>query len=119
MKILCEVVVSDIMPTLRALVTGDLMRTYGFNQVEVSGMLGITQPAVSQYRRGLRGSNARKIESNKPIMALVRKLTSDIATKKISPMEIHTEMCKISELVVKGKLFGTEDVYPGPCSDKK
>ncbi|TAL47322.1 transcriptional regulator, partial [archaeon] len=58
MKTLCEIVVSDIMPTLRALITGDLMKTYGFNQVEVSERLGITQPAVSQYRRGFRSAQA-------------------------------------------------------------
>ena len=115
MKILCEVVVTDIMPALRSLVTNDLMNTHGFNQVEISERLGITQPAVSQYKRGLRGSNVRKLVDNKNIMALVKKLASEIATKNISHMQIHEEMGTISELVAKENIFGSEGVFPCPC----
>ena len=119
MKILCEVVVTDIMPTLRSLITNDLMRTYGLNQVQISERLGITQPAVSQYKRGLRGANVRKIEAHKLIMEMVRKLASEIATGKLSPMETHSEMGRISEVVAKENIFDSENVFPCPCLGEK
>jgi predicted transcriptional regulator len=113
MRVLCEVVVTEILPTLRALITSDLMRTYGFNQVEVSQLLSITQPAVSQYRRGLRGTNARKLESNKTIMSFIQKLTSEISLKKLTPLQVNEEIAKISDFVAREKIFG--EVAPCLC----
>jgi len=49
MKPFCEIIVAKILPAMRAIITKELMQTYGFNQTEVAQKLGITQPAISQY----------------------------------------------------------------------
>ena len=47
----CELVVGKILPAMRALVVDALMNKYKLKQTEVSELLGITQAAVSHYRR--------------------------------------------------------------------
>ena len=50
-------VMAEIMPTIRAEVARELVGTHKMNQSEVSRILGVSQPAISQYVRQLRGNN--------------------------------------------------------------
>lgn len=59
MKLFCEIVV-ELLPSLRALVAEELMNEYKLSQKEIAKRLFVTQPAVSQYLRNLRG-NGRKL----------------------------------------------------------
>lgn len=74
MKLYCEVVVGDVLPSLRALITKELIQN-GLTQNEVAKKLGITQPAVSQYRKYLRGGKIRQLQKNRKLMAIVRKFS--------------------------------------------
>ena len=60
-KIFCENIFDDIMPALRAIVANNLTSKYGMTQQEASKKLGLTQPAVSQYKSGLRGKKLKKL----------------------------------------------------------
>lgn len=55
MRFLCEVVAFDILPAARSLIAKKLMEKHGFSQKQVATSMGITQPAVSQYRTNSRG----------------------------------------------------------------
>jgi hypothetical protein len=94
MKPFCEVIVSDVMPAMRALVAKELMKK-GLKQSEVSNLLGITQPAVSQYLGELRGYNVKMLQSNKKIMGMIRSVAEDIASKKFDSKKIHQKLCQI------------------------
>ena len=50
-----EVLVTKLLPTLRARVAQVLLETYGMKQVQVAKLLGITQAAVSHYNTKSRG----------------------------------------------------------------
>jgi len=50
-----EVVVAKLLPTIRARLAQELLRTYDMKQVEVAKVLGITQAAVSHYNTKSRG----------------------------------------------------------------
>ncbi|MGQ0796945.1 MAG: transcriptional regulator [Methanobacteriota archaeon] len=50
-----EVVVAKLLPTIRARLAQELLRTYDMKQVEVAKALGITQAAVSHYNTKSRG----------------------------------------------------------------
>ncbi len=115
MRVLCEVVVSDILPTLRSLITRELVRNYKLSQVDISKKLGITQPAVSQYKSGMRASKAKKITGNKTIMSAIKKLSADIASKEFSPVDVHVRICQLSEKLIEEKIFTDEEISPGPC----
>lgn len=54
MKSVFEVVSQDVLPSLRALVAKRLMDS-GFSQKQIADRLGLSQPAISQYKRDLRG----------------------------------------------------------------
>ena len=54
MKPLCEVT-AKVIPALRAMIVKELTDSYGMTQTEVAERLGITQAAISQYLRNIRG----------------------------------------------------------------
>ncbi|HWQ20933.1 MAG TPA: helix-turn-helix domain-containing protein [Methanotrichaceae archaeon] len=56
MKSPCEEVVWDVLPSIRAAIAEELVKR-GLSQKEVSKLLGITPPAVSQYVSKKRGYN--------------------------------------------------------------
>ncbi len=53
----CEEFVNEYLPSVKARVGTILYEEYGLTQVEVSKILDITQPAVSQYLQGSRGKS--------------------------------------------------------------
>ncbi len=119
MKPFCEVIVSSVLPALRAMIADELMRTYNLKQTEVSEKLGITQPAISQYRRELRGNRVKLLKSNKKIMNLVQSLSHDVANGKANAMKAHEKFCAICKKVREEKIICRmhESAYPAlaPC----
>jgi predicted transcriptional regulator len=92
MKSPCETVVWDVLPSIRAAVAEELIKR-GLAQKEVSKLLGITPPAVSQYVSKKRGYN---IEFGEEIKASISKLADDLLGKKVdSPVERICEICKM------------------------
>ena len=82
MKPFCEIIVAKILPAMRAIITKELMQTYGLNQTEAAKKLGITQPAISQYNRELRGYNVKLLQSNKKVIGEIKELAAAIASGK-------------------------------------
>jgi predicted transcriptional regulator len=92
MKSPCEVVVWDVPPSIRAALAEDLVKR-GLPQKEVSKLLGITPPAVSQYVSKKRGYN---IEFGEDIKASISKLAGDLMDKKVGdPAERICEICRM------------------------
>ena len=120
MKPFCEVIVAKILPAMRAIITKELMQTYKLNQTEVAKKLGITQPAISQYNRELRGYRVKLLQSNKKIMNEIKKLTDDIASGSTKSKKIPEKFCEICLKIRKEKIICQlhETNYPSirPCS---
>ena len=57
MKLPCELVVFELLPTARGELAKELVRAHGFTQAKVASIFGVTSAAVSQYIKGLRGGN--------------------------------------------------------------
>jgi len=117
MKPFCEVIVSDFLPAIRAAITKELFTTHGLTQKEISEKLGITQPAVSQYLKKIRGDV--NIIKNKKIMKEIKKLSGQIAKEKLSWTQIHRTFCAIClelrEARVVCKLHEKNFPTPGSC----
>jgi len=103
MKPFCELIVANVLPGIRALITKDLIQQ-GFSQQDISKKLGITQPAISQYKRELRGSRVKLLQSNKEVMSLINSLSKDIA-RGMKPKDIHLKMCEICLKVRRQKII--------------
>jgi len=56
MKTVFEIVSQEVLPCMRALVAKKLIEN-GFSQKQVADRLGLSQPAISQYKRDLRGKS--------------------------------------------------------------
>ena len=56
-KMPCELVVFELLPTARGSIAKILVDDYGYTQSKVASIFGVTNVAISQYVKGLRGGN--------------------------------------------------------------
>ncbi len=82
MRPFCEIMVQDIFPTVRALIAHELMETFNYNQAETAQKMGITQPAISQYSRELRGKKAKLLEANAVVGNSIKTAAKQLAKAK-------------------------------------
>jgi predicted transcriptional regulator len=114
MKPFCEVIVVSVLPSIRSLLAKELIVSYKLTQEEAAKLLGLTQPAISQYYRESRGTKVKILENSKKVMRMIRSLGNDIVTKKVDSKKIQQEFCKICKEVRKEKLICKlhKDIYP-------
>lgn len=96
MKPPCEGVIKNLFPAIRAGLVQDLIEGHGLTQAKVAKMLGITQPAVSQYVNNLRGSDHSKVLKKYGIERDVKKLAADLANKSVNyknALQMYCELC--------------------------
>ena len=93
MKSPCEEIVWDVLPSIRAAIAEELIKR-GISQKEVSKMLGITPPAVSQYVSKKRGYN---IEFREDIRGAIGKLADDLIEKKVD--DLVKRICEICRML--------------------
>ena len=93
MKSPCEEIVWDVLPSIRAAIAEELIKR-GISQQEVSKMLGITPPAVSQYVSKKRGYN---IEFREDIRGAIGKLADDLIEKKVD--DLVKRICEICRML--------------------
>lgn len=117
MRFYCEIVVGEVLPALRALITNELMKNYNLTQQQVANKLGLTQPAISQYMKYLRGENGKKLQKNKKLMTIVKKFSKDIAGGKISSENTMQKILEISHLIVHKKIINFNEMFQEdvPC----
>jgi predicted transcriptional regulator len=88
----CEMVIWDVLPSIRAAIAEELAKR-NLPQKEISRLLGITPPAVSQYISKKRGYN---IEFGEEIKASISQLADDLLDKKIdNPVERICDICRM------------------------
>ncbi len=99
MKPLCEIIVLDVMPTVRALIAKELVEKHGLTQAAAAKKLGMTQPAISQYRRNLRGGNLKILENDSEVMGKINGLSERIAKGELSHVDATSEFCGICRTI--------------------
>ncbi len=106
MKTICEVVVNDVLPTLRAAVARELIKGYSLNQSEVAKLLEVSQPAISQYLRQLRGKS--EMIENEHVSKEIKELAGKLHAKQISQEDVCMRMCAISKIIISNGLIKTD-----------
>jgi uncharacterized protein len=73
-----------LIPAIRAILSKELVIEKGLKEEEVARMLGITQAAVSNYLRGIRGDNEliSKLMSLSEIMSMIKEISNDLSTNR-------------------------------------
>jgi predicted transcriptional regulator len=99
MKLPCELVVSQLLPTARGSLAKELVKVHGYTQMKVAESFGVTSAAVSQYINGLRGGNPTIDESK--YRDDFYKQISESAERIAAGGDITVELCCIC-VFVKG-----------------
>lgn len=96
----CEEFVNKYMPTVKANIAHILYNEYDLKQVEISEILDITQPAVSQYIRGSRGKSA-EISQNieEAIEEVSEKIYKLNESDKLNKEKVDDMMCEICKKI--------------------
>ncbi len=101
MKPVCEVMVMEVLPGIRAMVARKLVEKHGLSQKRAAEKLGTSQPAISQYKREIRGSRFRALESSPMLLEMIDSIAEKTATGKLDHDEISTEFCSICNFMKK------------------
>lgn len=100
MKPPCEMVVWYVIPAIRSELAKDLLKL-GMKQKDISELMDITQPAVSQYLTDKRGSG---IQFNDDVKELISEFADDLYSGDAGKSDIISRTCSIC------KKIKTEDI---------
>ena len=95
MKSPCEEIVWDVLPSIRAATAQELIKR-GISQKEVSRMLGLTPPAVSQYLSKKRGYN---IEFREDIRQAIGVLADDLIEGNVRGPDLVNRICSLCRML--------------------
>jgi hypothetical protein len=76
------------------LIARELVNTHDLNQIQIAKLLGITQPAVSNYLSLLRGE-AEKSFDTAEVREVARKMASELVEGKLSLSQSIYSICKL------------------------
>ncbi len=92
----CEEFVNEYIPAVKASIAHILYHEHGLKQIEISEILDITQPAVSQYIRGTRGENKDLPDKMQRSIEKVSEKIYDLHEKgEVTDKKIDDMMCEI------------------------
>lgn len=94
----CETAVKTVLPVARASVARKLVDSFGFSQTEAARRMGISQPAISQYRKNIRGRAAGSFAGNPAFAQAVGELAKRIAEGSVPPKQIPEELCRLCRM---------------------
>ena len=79
-----EIESKSLIPALRAILAKDLAKNYNIREDQISRMLGVTQAAVSNYIRGIRGDPnlIEKLLQEKQVANMINEISNNLASDK-------------------------------------
>jgi predicted transcriptional regulator len=108
-----EVMVQDILPAVRALVAKELTEKHKLTQQSAAEKIGVTQAAVSQYNRELRGWKVKFLAEDQAVMDQVSALSSVVAQSGLQSAEALKQLSSLCRLVRERHFSAGEELYPG------
>ena len=77
-----EIESKSLIPALRAILAKDLAKKYNIREDEISQMLGVTQAAVSNYIRGIRGDPKliEKLLGDEQVANMIIEISNDLSS---------------------------------------
>jgi len=95
--------INEMLPGFRALVAKKLIEEHGMSQTQVAERLETTQPAISQYRRDLRGKKTKIFMKNPRLIELIESVASNIAMSSGSA-DNGLEFCKVCKFMRENEM---------------
>ncbi|MEK6988279.1 MAG: hypothetical protein AABX97_09365 [Candidatus Thermoplasmatota archaeon] len=91
-----EVVVAKLLPTIRARLARELLRTYHKKQIDVAKAMGITQAAVSHYNTQSRGVDQEMLRR----FPEIKRFVDDLAGRISKGITMSDQISTINEFCV-------------------
>lgn len=104
MTVPCELAVKSIIPAFRALVAKELIESYQLKQESVAGLLGITQAAVSQYTRSVRG-RALNLDDIEEIGIIAKELAAALSINSLTLKQINQRYCAACRIAREARVI--------------
>lgn len=82
LRIPCEIAVKSVIPAIRVRVAKILYWKYRLTQIEISKMLGITQPAVNKYIYNKINNKILNLSRDKEIVRVSEIISKDLVEGK-------------------------------------
>lgn len=112
----CEIVVWYVIPSIRSELAKELLNL-GMKQKQISEVLDITQPAVSQYISDKRGHG---IKFEPEVQDMIKDFAHDLVDGKAGQLDIIPKMCEICKKVkaeeVVCQIHKDKDNIPVNCN---
>ena len=77
-----EIESKSLIPALRAIIAKDLAKKHNIREDKISQMLGVTQAAISNYIRGIRGNPEliEKLLAEKQVASMINDICDSLAS---------------------------------------
>ena len=111
MKLPCEIIAKEILPSVRSIVAFILYNEYNLTQTEIAEKMGITQASVNQYIQETRGKN--KVILDK--IPEIKEKSREIAEIILRDEGYLNSICNLCRGIRKNKTFCK--FYKNACSD--
>ncbi|MFW6142153.1 MAG: transcriptional regulator [Candidatus Saliniplasma sp.] len=95
----CEEFVMGYLPAVKATIVKKLYNEHGLNQVSISEILGITQPAVSQYLSGARGEFPLDDEIEKTVDDIADDIYELYNEGELTMRDVDELLCKVCKKI--------------------
>lgn len=107
MKPHCVAVVKYVLPSMRVLITNELMERYGLRKIEVADRMSISPAAVTQYSKGARGPHyVKEISNSEEIMKKISEISEVVAEDEAPVEALMEDMCEVCRLIRSIKKIG-------------
>lgn len=103
MKPPCEMIVSKVLPSIRAAIVKVLIEEYDMKQTEISEILNISQSAISQYYTSARAADKRLYSVFPEITKYAKEVADKLVDGKMKGEEIL--LCEPCQIIRKNKKF--------------
>jgi len=104
-KLPCEIIVSKILPQVRAMVAVELRERYNLQGKIIAAMVGTTEAAVSQYIHGVRAVKKEFLKDFPEIPVFSREVAKELYERQDEDIELMMKMGMLCEAVRNNKNF--------------
>jgi len=101
----CVRFVDNILPVVKALMSKKMLNDYKLPQSKIAEILETTQPAISQYKHSLRGTNYFLLEKDQKTLDLIDMITEQLARGELSESEKNEVYCRICKSIRENKII--------------
>ena len=104
MKFACELVVTDVLPAIRRELAKELTDNYFMSQKDVAILFGVTNAAICQYIKGVRGKSD-EIENSPYNQRFREEISISAKLLRDGKSDIVKELCRMCAFAKKSGLL--------------